>query len=201
MPPAIRRAPQMPRRRCWRGRRRSTQAKQRIAWTIIGQVSFNQADYASAENAFAHALAAAAPNDPERADITERLAAAVYKQGDAKRSCGRSGGRGAGLPARRQLAPGSKITATAQYDAAASLIIAQQWDQAIAVLEAYRRDYPKSEYAADVDRKLAVAYEQGGHAGQAAAQYRADRRQSEGRPRRGARGDHQGRRSISAVGR
>ena len=58
-------------------------AKQRIAWTIVGQVSFNQGDFAQAESAYSHALAAAAANDPERADITERLAAAVYKQADA----------------------------------------------------------------------------------------------------------------------
>jgi tetratricopeptide (TPR) repeat protein len=148
-----------------------TPAQARIAWTIVGQVSFNQADYAAAESAFTHALSAAAPNDPERADIAERLAATVYKQADAKRTAGDQAGAAQDFLRVGKLAPGSKIIATAQYDAAASLIIAQQWDQAIAVLEAYRRDYPKSEYAADIDRKLAVAYEQGGHAGQAAAQY------------------------------
>ena len=148
-----------------------TQAQARIAWTIVGQVSFNQADYAAAESAFTHALSSAAPNDPERADITERLAATVYKQADAKRSSGDQAGAAQDFLRVGKLAPGSKITVTAQYDAAASLIVAQQWDQAIAVLEAYRRDYPKSEYAADIDRKLAVAYEQGGHAGEAAAQY------------------------------
>ncbi len=146
-------------------------AKQRIAWTIVGQVSFNQGDFAQAEGAYSHALAAAAANDPERADITERLAAAVYKQGDAKRSAGDQGGAAQDFLRVARIAPGSKVIATSQYDAAAALISAQQWDQAIAVLEAYKRDYPKSEYNADIDRKLAVAYDQGGHAAQAAAQY------------------------------
>jgi cellulose synthase operon protein C len=156
-------------------------AKQRIAWTIVGQVSFNQGDYAQAESAYSHALAAAAANDPERADISERLAAAVYKQGDAKRSAGDQSGAAQDFLRVGRLAPGSKVIATSQYDAAAALINAQQWDQAIAVLEAYRRDYPKSEYNADIERKLAVAYEQGGHAAQAAAQYEriADNRQEE----------------------
>ncbi|HEY6452442.1 MAG TPA: tetratricopeptide repeat protein [Steroidobacteraceae bacterium] len=146
-------------------------AKQRIAWTIVGQVSFNQADYVQAEGAFTHALAAAAANDPERADITERLAAAVYKQGDAKRSAGDQAGAAQDFLRVARIAPGSKVIVTSQYDAAAALISAQQWDQAIAVLEAYKRDYPKSDYSADIDRKLAVAYERGGHAGQAAAAY------------------------------
>jgi tetratricopeptide (TPR) repeat protein len=148
-----------------------TAAQQRIAWTIVGQVSFNQGDYAASENAFTRALAVAAANDPERADITERLATSVYKQADAKRAAGDQSGAAQDFLRVGKLAPGSKITATAQYDAAASLILAQQWDQAIAVLEAYRHDYPKSEYAADIDRKLAVAYEKAGHPAQAAAQY------------------------------
>ncbi|HEY3731055.1 MAG TPA: tetratricopeptide repeat protein [Steroidobacteraceae bacterium] len=146
-------------------------AQQRIAWTIVGQVAFNQGAYPDAEAAFTHAQAAAAPNDPERADITERLADSVYKQADAKRSAGDQAGAAQDFLRVNRVAAGSKITVTSQYDAAAALISAGEWDQAIAVLEAYRRDYPKSEYAGDVERKLAVAYEQGGHTAQAAAQY------------------------------
>ncbi len=148
-----------------------TPAQQRIAWTIVGQVAFNQGEFADAEAAFTHAQSVAAANDPERADITERLAAAVYKQADAKRSAGDQAGAAQDFLRVGRVAAGSKITATSQYDAAASLISAGQWDQAIAVLEAYRHDYPKSEYAADIERKLAVAYEQGGHTAQAASQY------------------------------
>jgi cellulose synthase operon protein C len=148
-----------------------TAAQQRIAWTIVGQVSFNQGEFATSESAFTHALAVAAPNDPERSDITERLAASVYKQADAKRTAGDQAGAAEDFLRVGRVAAGSKITATSQYDAAAALITAGQWDQAIAVLEAYRRDYPKSQYAADIERKLAVAYEQGGHPAQAAAQF------------------------------
>ncbi|HEY4973328.1 MAG TPA: tetratricopeptide repeat protein, partial [Steroidobacteraceae bacterium] len=146
-------------------------AKQRIAWTIVGQVSFNQGDFPAAENAFTHALAVAAANDPERADITERLAAAVYKQGDSKRAAGDQAGAAEDFLRVTRVAPGSKVIATAQYDAAAALINAQQWTHAIEVLEAYRRDYPKSEYAADVGRKLAVAYVAAGRAGPAADEF------------------------------
>lgn len=146
-------------------------AQQRIGWSIVGQVRFNQGDYAQAESAFTRALAVAAPNDPERADLTERLADSVYKQAEAKRAAGDQAGAARDFLRVGQVAGNSKITATSQYDAAAALISAGQWDQAIAVLEAYRRDYPKSEYQADIERKLAVAYEQGGHTAQAAAQY------------------------------
>jgi len=146
-------------------------AQQRIAWTLIGQVSFNQGDFPQAEDAYTHALAVAAPNDPERADITERLAAAVYKQGDGKRSAGDQAGAAQDFLRVGRVAPGSKVVATSQYDAAAALINAQQWTEAITVLEAYRHDYPGSQYGADIDRKLAVAYESAGQAGPAAAQF------------------------------
>jgi tetratricopeptide (TPR) repeat protein len=146
-------------------------AKQRIAWTIVGQVSFNQGDYAQAENAFTHALAVAAANDPERADITERLAGAIYKQGEARRAAGDQAAAADDFLRVGRVAPGSKVIPTAQYDAAAALINAEQWNRAIEVLEAYRRDYPKGEYAADVGRKLAVAYVAAGRAGPAADEF------------------------------
>jgi tetratricopeptide (TPR) repeat protein len=146
-------------------------AKQRIAWTIVGQVSFNQGDFPQAENAFTHALAIAPANDPERGDITERLAAAVYKQGDSKRSAGDQAGAAEDFLRVARVAPGSKSIATSQYDAAAALINAQQWNHAIEVLEAYRREYPKGEYSADVGRKLAVADVAAGRAGPAAEEF------------------------------
>ena len=146
-------------------------AKQRIAWTIVGQVSFNQGDFPQAENAYTHALAVAAANDPERGDITERLAAAVYKQGESKRNAGDQAGAAEDFLRVARVAPGSKDVATAQYDAAAALINAQQWNHAIEVLEAYRHDYPKGQYSADVGRKLAVAYVAAGRAGPAADEF------------------------------
>ena len=146
-------------------------AKQRIAWTIVGQVSFNQGDFPQAENAYTHALAVAAANDPERGDITERLAAAVYKQGESKRTAGDQAGAAEDFLRVARVAPGSKVIATSQYDAAAALINAQRWNHAIEVLEAYRHDYPKGEYSADVGRKLAVAYVAAGRAGPAADEF------------------------------
>ena len=146
-------------------------AKQRIGWTIIGQSQFELGRFADAETAFVHALAVTPASAPEHTDITERLAAAVYKQGDAKRKSGDEAGAAGDFLRVASVAPGSKVVATAQYDAAASLINAKQWTQAIGVLEAYRRDYPKSEYAADITRKLAVAYVEAGQGALAAGEF------------------------------
>ncbi|HEX4023477.1 MAG TPA: tetratricopeptide repeat protein [Steroidobacteraceae bacterium] len=146
-------------------------AQQRIGWTIIGQVGFNQGDFPGAETAFTHALALAAANDPERSDITERLAAAIYQQGDSKRKAGDQAGAAEDFLRVTRAAPASKIAQTAQYDAAAALIEAQQWPRAIQVLQDYRRAYPHGQYSAGVNSKLAVAYAATGQAGAAAAEF------------------------------
>ena len=82
--------------------------KQRIAWTIVGQVSFNQGDFADGGERLHACAGAAAPNDPERADITERLAAAVYKQGEAKRTAGDQAGAAQDFLRVARVAPAPK---------------------------------------------------------------------------------------------
>jgi cellulose synthase operon protein C len=146
-------------------------AQQRIAWTIVGQSHFDQSAYDQAEPAFQHALAVAPVGTPEHADLTERLAAAVYRQGEAKRKANDEAGAAADFQRVATVAPESKIVPTARYDAAASLINSKQWEPAITALEAYRRDYPQTEYGADITRKLAVAYVEAGRGAQAGAEF------------------------------
>ena len=53
----------------------------------------------------------------------------------------------------------------------ALLITQKQWDRAIVVLEDFRRNFPQSPLQADVTRKLAVAYSESNHPGQAAVEF------------------------------
>jgi len=142
-------------------------AKQRIAWTIIAQSHFDQGEYDKAEPAFLQARDLAGGDDKMRADLTERLAASVYKQGEAKAKTGDAEDY---LRVAR-VAPASKIRANAQYDAAAQLISLKQWDRAIGVLEGFRRDFPGNSLQPDVTRKLAVAYSSANRPGEAAAEF------------------------------
>jgi tetratricopeptide (TPR) repeat protein len=106
-----------------------------------------------------------------RDDLTERLAATVYKQAEAKTKTGDSAGAVEDFLRVARVAPDSKIRSTAEYDAAAQLLALKQWDRAISVLEDFRRDYPKNELQAEVGRKLAVAYTEANRPGQAAAEF------------------------------
>jgi tetratricopeptide (TPR) repeat protein len=146
-------------------------ARQRIAWTIIAQSHFDQGEYARAEPAFSQARALAGDDDKLRADLTERLAASVYKQGEAKQKAGDGAGAVEDYLRVARVAPDSKIRSNAEYDAAAQLIQLKSWDRAISVLEGFRRDFPSSPLAADVTRKLAVAYGEANRPGEAAGEF------------------------------
>ena len=146
-------------------------AKQRIAWTIIAQSYFDQGDYAKAEPAFLQARNLSAGDEKMRADLSERLAASVYKQGEAKQKAGDAAGAVDDYLRVARVAPESKIRANAQYDAATQLIALKQWDRAIAVLEDFRHDFPQNKLQPEVTRKLAVAYAAANHPGEAAEEF------------------------------
>ena len=146
-------------------------AKQRIAWTIIARSHFDQKEYDKAEPAFVKAREFAGTDEKLRTELTEGLAASVYKQGEAKQQTGDAAGAVDDYLRVARVAPDSTIRSTAMYDAAAQLIVLKQWDRAITVLEDYRRQFPKNEHAADVTKKLAVAYAEAGRPGEAAGEF------------------------------
>src|SRR6187399_2106 len=147
------------------------QAKRRIAYTIIGQANFDLMQFSEAEKGYIAARDLLPPNDKMRADLTERLASAVYRQGEAKQKAGDTAGSVEDFLRISQVAGTSKIAAQAEYDAGAQLIGVKEWPRAIQVLEHFRANNPKSEFTPDVTRKLAVAYGETGQAGQAAVEY------------------------------
>ncbi len=146
-------------------------AKRRIAWTIVGQADYNQGKFGDAEPAFIQARELAASDPKMTADLTERIAAAVYKQGAAKRQAGDGEGAVRDFLRVEQVAPASTICATALYDASAELIRLQEWSRAVQVLQDFRARFPHHKLSADVDAKLAVAYAGANQPMQAAQQF------------------------------
>ena len=146
-------------------------AKQRIAWTVIANSNFEQGYFDKAEAGYVNAQALMPANDPERPVIVERLAASIYKQGEQKNQAGDSAAAVEDFLRVSTMAPTSKVRANADFDAAALLIGARQWDRAIVVLEGFRRNFPDSPMQPDVTRKLAVAYAESNRPGQAAMEF------------------------------
>jgi len=145
--------------------------KQRVAYTVIANANFEQGHFDKAEASYASAQGLMAANDPERPAIVERLAASIYKQGEQKNQAGDSAGAVDDFLRVSKMAPTSKVRANADFDAGALLITQKQWDRAIVVLEDFRRNFPQSPLQADVTRKLAVAYSESNHPGQAAVEF------------------------------
>jgi outer membrane protein assembly factor BamD (BamD/ComL family) len=72
-----------------------------------------------------------------RADLTERIASAVYRQAEAKQKSGDAAGAVEDFLRVSQVAGTSKIASQAEYDAGAQLIQLKDWPRAITVLERF----------------------------------------------------------------
>ncbi len=143
----------------------------RTAWTVVAHASFDLGDYERAEAAYQQTLALVPAQESGRQALVERLAAAVYRQGEQARTRGDLAAAAAHFARVRSNAPGAEIVATADYDAAAALLELRDWPNATAQLEAFRRHHPDHTLQPEVTRKLAVAYLEGGRIGQAAAEF------------------------------
>jgi TolA-binding protein len=144
---------------------------QRVAWTVIGLSAFDSGNYAQAENAYRELLARTDAASPERAALTERLAASVYKQGEQARAKGDLRAAVASFDRVATVAPSSPVRASAQYDAAAALIELHDWPAAARNLEDFRQRYPKSPLASEAGDKLALVYSESGQWALAAGEF------------------------------
>src|SRR5690606_32649407 len=127
--------------------------------------------FAQAEAAYLEVQRLLPADDPTRADIEQRLAAAIYKQGENKRDTGNLTQAVDDFLRLASLPPGSGILANAQFDAAALLLQARQWERAAGVLEDLQRAHPDHELSGEVTRSLAVAYLEAGRDAAAPAHF------------------------------
>jgi len=148
-------------------------AKLRIsAWAIVANAEFELGNYKEAEEASIQRLKAVDPNnDPDRKTHIERLAASIYKQGEAAKEAGNPEEAADDFLRIASLAPTSSIRVNAEYDAAVVLAQAQLWDKAIPVLNRFIQLYPNHKFSKSAVETLAMAYEKTGKLTNAAATY------------------------------
>ncbi len=133
-------------------------AQRRVAWTVLAHGAFERGDFAQAEGHYTEVLALVPANDAARAELTERLAATVYKRGEQARSAGHARDAVAHFARVASVAPQSAVRATAQYDAAAALMGLKDWDGAARTLQDFRQRFPSHPLQSDATAKLALAY-------------------------------------------
>jgi len=149
----------------------ATAAQRRVAWTLVAHTAFEAGKFDKAEKAYGEVLALVPANDPARGELTERLAASIYKQGEQARTAGDNKAAAANFARVAVAAPGSAIRVNAEYDAAAALIALKDWPGAARALEAFRQRYPNHALQGDVTANLALAYSEQQQWAPAAAQY------------------------------
>jgi TolA-binding protein len=132
--------------------------QRRVAWTVLAHTAFERGAHAEAERGYAEVLALTPDKEPVRAELVERQAAAIYKQGEQARDSGQGREAVGHFTRIAAVAPQSPVRATAQYDAAAALIGLKDWDAAARTLEDFRQRYPAHPLRAEVGAKLALAY-------------------------------------------
>jgi len=131
----------------------------RINWAIIAEGEFAMADYPEAEIASQKRIQLADQNDSDRHNFTERLAAAIYKQGEIARDNNDYREAARHFLRLGKVVPDASIRATAEFDAAAALVTIKEWKLAIPVLEAFVQQHPDHKLRPDADQNLALAYE------------------------------------------
>jgi len=146
-------------------------AKRRLAWGVVANAHFDAAEWVPAEAALQQLLQLVPAQDADRPLVLERLAVAVYRQGEALQAAGDSAGAVSAWLRVREIAPLSKVRSTADYDAGALLFRSREWTRAITVLERFRTEFPKDGLQAQVTRSLAIAYAEAGQPLPAAAEY------------------------------
>ena len=150
---------------------RAVNSMRRTAWTVIANTEFESGGFKRAEEAYTQAMLYTPADDKERSVLNERLAASVYKQAEQSRSVGDLRGAVAAFLRVADVAPSSPIRATADYDAAASLIALKDWPAAIKVLENFRKSYPGHALQGEVNVKLAAGYLETGQLDKAATEF------------------------------
>lgn len=158
----------------------------RSAWLVIAHGSFGLFEYAKAESAYLHVLEFPAKKE-ERRDLTNNLAASIYKQGEEAGLKGEYQAAADHYLRIRETAPESSIRPKAEFDAATALIELESWSQATDVLKAFRRSFPESEFQPEITKKLAFVYKSDAKAELAASEYERIEKESEDEEvRRGA---------------
>ncbi|MBA3980186.1 MAG: hypothetical protein C0462_06230, partial [Alcanivorax sp.] len=155
------------------------ESERRAAWLVVAHSSYELARYPEAEAAYLSVLALTDEADGSRRELTENLAAAIYRQGDLASDAGEHRQAADHYLRLGHAAPDSRLRPAAEYDAAQALMILEAWDDAIEVLTAFRRHYPDHRLQPDVTKNLAHVYGEAGQLSLAASEYERIERESD----------------------
>ena len=131
---------------------------QQVGWTIVALGHFDLEHYPRAEQAYKELRFLGGNDNLSLAEIDARIAASVYRQGEAAQLAGDiDAAVGHYLRVETEV-PGSDIAPQARYDASVLLFNEKRWDESIEIMTAFRADYPNHEFSNSITQNLAIAY-------------------------------------------
>ncbi len=147
----------------------------RTAWIVFAHTQFELKQFVAAEKAYGSAISHIPQTRKEdaklRNELSEKMAASIYKQGDGFRDKGENELAVIQFMRLGKVVPESAIRFTSEYDAATLYIEMKEWNAAIGILTGLQKNYPKkSTYKQGIVSKLALSYTQSGQFEKAAKQ-------------------------------
>lgn len=129
----------------------------KTAYGIMAHSQFKLERFAEAETSYVNQRNLVKADSQEYLDITERIAAAVFKNAEVLEQTEGKLAAADQLLKLKTLAPNSPIRITAQYDAATLLLGIEAWSRAITEFKQLMALYPEHELAEEFPRKIAFA--------------------------------------------
>lgn len=130
------------------------------AQLVMAHSYFELQRYVGAEQAYQSALSLMPKKDKRQDDTLEQLAASIYKQAEQAVADGDNRTAATQFARVQSVAPRSKISVIAQYDAANSYVLSGEFAEANRLLEDFRRRYPKHALTKDIPARLVDSYVQ-----------------------------------------
>lgn len=144
---------------------------EKTAYGIMAHSHFKLERFAEAKQAYINQRSLTQKGSEEYNAITERIAAAVFKNAETIEKANGRLASAEELLSLKTLAPNSPIRITAQYDAATLFLAEKQWVKALAEFIQLRALYPDHKLAVEFPRKIAFAYEKSEQWDKAASAY------------------------------
>jgi tetratricopeptide (TPR) repeat protein len=151
----------------------ATSEYRQTAWAVLAHAQFDLEQYQAAENAYSEALRLPNREQAHRSELTDGLAASIYKQGEESLRAGATEGAVSQFMRIATVAPMSSMRVQAEYDASVALLRSKRWLKAIPILERLRDAYPEHPLQSHVHQNLALAYQQSAMPVKAAAELMA----------------------------
>ena len=133
------------------------------ALLVLGHSKFEMRNYEQAELAYKELMTKIPHEHKEYNNIRERLAASIYKQGEQAKDAHKLELAAAYFLRVNKEVPSSKLSATADFDAATIYVELKSWGKAKNTLQTFRKRYPKNhKLQTGVTEKLALVYSKTG---------------------------------------